>query len=224
APVNTVIAIVNPETGHLCAPNETGEIWVSCPANVDAVYVSHNDSISSHTGSTPGDEPTQSASKSYVSWNTGSLSRGGGARGEGGLQTVSRIPGVDPNLVFARTRDIGFLYPVSLEGSTDSGAVTSPAGSRSSMIRTPTATIPTTNGMVASPTTGSFVDDKNGSMARRREGGWNGLVFKGKPYEMVLFVLGRMEEAFRVNGLMYFAQDVERTVEECHRSVQKDGW
>lgn len=39
-----------------------------------------------------------------------------------------------------------------------------------------------------------------------------------------LFVLGSMQDAFQVHGLLHFAQDIESTAEGAHANVAPQGW
>lgn len=127
---------------------------------------------------------------------------------------ANRIEGLDPSLLFARTGDRGFLWPVPADGA------------ESNVLG------------------GSLHSDPDAGVIN----GWDGLVFAGLPYEMVLFVVGAMHEELSVNGfryvqvevstlrgcqmaadnkcdyIRYFQQDVEKTVEACHRSIPNGGW
>jgi acyl-CoA synthetase (AMP-forming)/AMP-acid ligase II len=47
----------------------------------------------------------------------------------------------------------------------------------------------------------------------------------GNMVEMqVLFVLGNIGETFEVNGLQHFPNDIESSVEKCHRALVRGGW
>ncbi|KAJ1977251.1 hypothetical protein H4R34_003657 [Dimargaris verticillata] len=48
-------------------------------------------------------------------------------------------------------------------------------------------------------------------------------VVNGVPEEPLLFVLGRMNDTFDVNGLTYFVMDVEQTVEKTHQLLENNG-
>jgi hypothetical protein len=74
-PVSTQIAIVNPETCHLCHVGEYGEIWVQSEACAKSFYMSKQEF---------------------------DLERFNG-----------RIMGGDPNAMFVRTGDLGFLHNVT---------------------------------------------------------------------------------------------------------------
>ncbi|KAI8854583.1 hypothetical protein BC829DRAFT_486260 [Chytridium lagenaria] len=179
-PNNTIVAIVNPVTRRLCSPNEMGEIWVCSPATVDAVEY---DDVRA---------PTSSGSllphQPHTQLNAG-----------GSTDLAQIVEGVDPNLTFARTGDVGFLWPVSLDsGSSDDVMNLRNRRRRSSGI--------------------SSSED-----LMRGGGGWERLVLSGSPYEMVLFVAGSLADAIVVNGLRHFPIDVERTVETCHGVVAQEG-
>ncbi|KAH9269349.1 hypothetical protein BASA83_008574 [Batrachochytrium salamandrivorans] len=53
--------------------------------------------------------------------------------------------------------------------------------------------------------------------------GWDELVSKGLPYEMVLFTLGPFVDEIIVNGLIHYPEDVEATIERWHESSTVDG-
>ncbi|KAI9289485.1 hypothetical protein BC943DRAFT_271616 [Umbelopsis sp. AD052] len=76
------------------------------------------------------------------------------------------IQGGDPRISYARTGDLGFLWPV-----------------------------------------------------QRRVGSLNPNVEEGQ----CLFVLGKLDETFEVNGAMYFPQDVEASIERCHPAIPPGG-
>ncbi|KAJ3219971.1 hypothetical protein HDU67_007704 [Dinochytrium kinnereticum] len=178
-PNNTIVAIVNPTTRRLCSPNEMGEIWVCSPANIDALEYDDVRVPSHAVGSLLPHTPPHLAQLNDLSLT---------------------VEGVDPNLTFARTGDMGFLWPISLDG----GAADDVISLRNRRRRS--------SGLSASEEGG-----------RTAGSGWERLVLSGSPYEMVLFVVGGLTETVFVDGLRHFPVDVERTVEQCHRMISSEG-
>ncbi|KAJ3118909.1 hypothetical protein HDU96_006560 [Phlyctochytrium bullatum] len=172
---NTIVAIVNPTTRRLCSPNEMGEIWVCSPGNIDGLEYDDVRVPSSVTSPKTGNAP--SPAEMAIT----------------GLSLT--VEGVDPNLTFARTGDMGFLWPVALDASGGDDMLRGGRRRRS-----------------------SGVDEARASIS-----GWERLVLSGSPYEMVLFVVGSMAEAIEVNGLRHFPMDVEKTVEGSHPVVAQEG-
>ncbi|KNC99328.1 uncharacterized protein SPPG_05576 [Spizellomyces punctatus DAOM BR117] len=86
-PNNTLVAIVDPATRRLCPPDQIGEIWVCSPGNVQCFAGSATADISSVT-------PQHNE-----------------------IQFQSRVEGLDTSLLFARTGDKGFLWPVPVDTS-----------------------------------------------------------------------------------------------------------
>ncbi|BFZ54876.1 hypothetical protein PYCC9005_001913 [Savitreella phatthalungensis] len=73
---------------------------------------------------------------------------------------------------------------------------------------------------------GTLVDDGGvgNRYARTGDLGFLYTVNRGAGGAMqTLFVLGSIGETFEVNGLLYFARDIEITVERCHRQIARGG-
>ncbi|KAJ3333631.1 hypothetical protein HDU76_005860 [Blyttiomyces sp. JEL0837] len=179
---NTIVAVVDINRRRLCSPNELGEIWVCSPANVQSIERDvmkdpvptiidlSNTALANATPPSPRDtSPLIGAS----------------------------IEGVDPSLVFARTGQVGFLWPVSPEPTREE--FDSLSRNRN-----------------------SFHHPRSLNERMRGFKGWD-RVLNGAPYEMVLFVLGSLDDVLFVNGLKHFPVDLEATVEGCHRLVASDG-
>ncbi|KAJ3109402.1 hypothetical protein HDU97_006647 [Phlyctochytrium planicorne] len=185
-PNNTIVAIVHPTTRKLCSPNEMGEIWVCSPGNIDNIEYDdvHAGMVGAIQSHNPNGTPTSPLN----------------GRDSPVTDLASTVEGVDPNITFARTGDVGFLWPVSIDASGGDDVISLRRRRRSSGL--------------------------SGSEDFARSGGGNGwerLVLSGAPYEMVLFVVGSLAETIEINGLKHFPIDVEKTVENCHKIVAPEG-
>ncbi|KAJ3187238.1 hypothetical protein HK101_009423 [Irineochytrium annulatum] len=212
-PNNTIVAIVNPETRRLCSPNEVGEVWVCSPANIDGIEYDDARSPNPHLLAPP----------------NGAVSTSGSASDSPRLPTsplafpptfdlMATVEGMDPNLLFARTGDHGFLWPVP---TTADGPVGSDAADRARRRRSSGLSLTDDN-----PVAGGLL--RNVHLAQQGQqptqgGAWDRLVLAGQPCEMVLFVVGGMEEVLMVNGLRHYPGDIEKTVAGCHKGIVEEG-
>jgi hypothetical protein len=137
------------------------------------------------------------------------------------------IQGVDPSLKFARTGSVGFLWPVPLksQGMDDELAGLPPQTGASSSSN-PTMSSRHSKGSASSAANlygnKGFVE---GGVPPTSMPGWDRLVFGGLPYEMVLFVLGNLEDMLVINGLKHFPEDLERSVEiSLKTKLTDEGW
>ncbi|KAI9104941.1 hypothetical protein DFS34DRAFT_605239 [Phlyctochytrium arcticum] len=143
------------------------------------------------------------------------LGFGGSRVPEGGVglavadEIERKVEGLDPALSFARTGDKGFLWPVSADAAD--------AASLSSYFETVHKANLSARG--DSHTLGSTI------LADMSMGlhSWDRLVFAGLPHEMVLFVVGSASEEINVNGFTFFQEDLELTIENCHKAIPKGG-
>lgn len=157
---NNIVAIVNPETGQLCDPDEYGEIWVCSPANID----SYSNSL-------------QKDNESNFNLS---------------------IEGVDSNVRFTRTGDYGFLWPVRESDHDEDDDNNSEKG--------------------------SLHNSNNRLSPNNNACGWDQLVFAGLNYQMVLFVLGSVNETIEVNGMLHYPSDIEDTIDASHINIVSDSW
>lgn len=95
------------------------------------------------------------------------------------------IDGINENILFARTGDRGFMWPVPSDAVKSRAVV--------------------------------LGEDKNLLT------GWEGLVYQDLPYEMMLFKIGSLKEEININGYIYYPEDIEATIEQCHPSAGLDG-
>lgn len=169
---NTLVAIVDPSTGRLCPPDHVGEIWVASPSNVDGYY---GDLVAEIFANNESFHQSQF-----------------GATLDGYFTTT--IDGNTTPILFARTGDKGFLYPVPVneEALSLSRAADASAAHNQNPLHVT---------------------------------GWNAYTKSSSPtsYEVLLFVIGSMQEDFVVNGLRHFPCDIEATLERSHGSIPTEG-
>lgn len=211
-PNNTVVVIMDPVTLKPCAPYQVGDIWVASLGNAEGFGIVEVGESISNLKPNPVGQP---------------------------------IDGFDKSLKFIRTGDSGFLWPSAVDDSHLSGIddlYTSPqnddgnhskrisAISRSGMQEG--LSLQSLNKGEIGMSIQGFSSNLNGSIltvnfdetiVEDLFGGWSGMLKHGSKTNMVLFVVGSDFSKFVVDGMTFYNEDIEKTIENSHDSLVDEG-